>query len=300
MCATQTFAFLPNSRTLTEKSGSDNGDTMLTSARKGKEYLLGVNHTELERLRFQHTVWQKNTDSFFDRLKIKKGWKCLDVGAGPGFVSLDLRKRVGPKGEITALEPSDLYRARLSKECRKRGWTNVETMEGTAETAILPQNHYNLVFVRWVIAFVPDRRKFLAPLIKSLKRGGIIAIVDYWYEGLSLYPRGGAFDGAPETVRRYYRSGGGDPYATGKIPELLRRKGMKIIDFTPTQIAGGPDSPITEWAHRFFVPHLPIMAEKGCCSRRDANAMKRDWLEHRKNPNTIFFSPMVIHVAGRK
>ncbi len=264
------------------------------------EYLLGINETELERLRFQHSVWKQNTDSFLDRLKIQKGWKCLDVGAGPGFVSMDLRQRVGPTGTVTALEPSELYLALLSKESKRRRWKNIKTMQGTAETAILPQGYYNLIFVRWVIAFVADPAKFLLPLVGALKKGGIIAIMDYWYEGLSLYPRGSAFDNAAEVVRKYYRSGGGDPYVTGKIPEILRAQGMSIVDYTPTQIAGGPDSDIIEWAHRFFVPHLPLMAEKGNCSKGEADAMVQDWLAHRKNPNTIFFSPIVVHVAGRK
>ncbi len=268
--------------------------------KRNEEYLLGVNQTELERLRFQHGVWKQNTDSFLDGLKIKKGWKCLDVGAGPGFVSMDLRQRVGPTGEVTALEPSELYLEWLARESKRRRWKNINTMRGNAETAPLPKNHYNLIFVRWVIAFVPDPAKFLHPLIESLKKGGIIAIMDYWYEGLSLYPQGGAFDGAARAVRKYYRSGGGDPYVTGKIPELLRSNNLKVVDFTPTQIAGGPDSDIIEWAHRFFVPHLPLMAEQGNCSKEEAESMAQDWLAHRKNANTIFFSPIVVHIAGRK
>jgi len=264
------------------------------------EYLLGVNRAELERLKFQHRVWKENTDSFLERLNIRKGWKCLDVGAGPGFVTMDLRKRVGPTGEVTALEPSELYLEWLASQAKRRRWKNVETIQGTAETAPLPLKHYNLIFVRWVIAFVSDPANFIRQLVKSLKQGGVIAFMDYWYEGLSLFPQGGAFDNAAAVVRRYYRSGGGDPYITGRIPEMLRSLNVRVVDFTPTQIAGGPDSDITEWGHRFFVPHLPLMAKKGNCSQEEAEAMVRDWLAHRKNPNTIFFSPIVVHVAGRK
>lgn len=294
--------FLENTRTLTAIISFHKSEVISpeSDVSKEKEYLLGVNATELDRLRFQHGVWKQNTDSFLDRLNIKKGWKCLDAGAGPGFISLDLRQRVGARGNVTALEPSEFYLEWLGKESRRRHWKNIETIIGTAETASLQKNYYNLIVVRWVIAFVQDPAKFLLPLVRSLKKGGIIAIMDYWYEGLSLYPQGGAFDRAPDVVRKYYRSGGGDPYVTGKIPELLHANKLKVIDFTPTQIAGGPDSDIIEWAHRFFVPHLPLMADKGNCSKEEAEAMLQDWLAHRKNPNTIFFSPIVVHIAGRK
>ncbi len=264
------------------------------------EYLLGVNKAELERLKFQHGVWKQNTDSFLDRIKVKRGWKCLDVGAGPGFLTMDLRERVGPSGEVTSLEPSEWYLGWLTDQAKRKRWKNIRTIHGTAETAPIPKNHYNLVFIRWVIAFVPDPERFLLPLINALKPGGVIAVMDYWYEGLSLYPRGGAFDSMPGVVRKYYRSGGGDPYITGKIPEFFRAHKLRVIDFTPTQIAGGPESGIFEWARRFFVPHPPLMAERGNCTKDEAEAMVQDFIAHGENPNTIFFSPIVIHVAGRK
>ncbi len=267
---------------------------------QSKDYLLGVNKSELERLRFQHGVWRENTGSFLDRLKIRKGWKCLDVGAGPGFVTMELRERVGASGEVAALEPSEFYLAWLADQARQHRWKNIRGIQGTAETAPLPAKYYNLVFIRWVIAFVPNPERFLIPLIESLRPGGIIALMDYWYEGLSLYPQGGAFDGAAEAVRKYYRSGGGDPYVTGKIPGIFRAHDLEVVDFTPTQMAGGPNSDIIEWAHRFFVPHLPLMAEKGNCTKEEAEAMVKDWIAHRTNPNTIFFSPIVVHIAGRK
>ena len=213
---------------------------------------------------------------------------------------MDLRQRVGASGEVTALEPSEFYLDWLARESKRRHWKNIRMIKGTSETGSLPKNRYNLIFVRWVIAFVPDPEKFLRPLIAALKKGGILAIMDYWYEGLSLYPQGGAFDGAAQVVRKYYRSGNGDPYVTGKIPKILRSNGLTMVDFTPTQIAGGPDSGIIEWAQRFFIPHLPLMAQQGNCSTAEAEAIAKDWLAHRTNPDTIFFSPIVVHIAGRK
>jgi SAM-dependent methyltransferase len=262
------------------------------------DYLLGVNTAELERLRFQHSVWGPVTNKFFDRLNVQAGWKCLDVGAGPGFVAMDLRERVGETGEVTALEPSQLYLDWFENESKKKGWTNIKFIQGMAEEAELPRNYYDLIFVRWVIAFVPDAEKFLLSLFPSLCPGGIIALQDYYYEGLSLFPRDGAFNRMPDVVKAYYRSAGGDAYVTGKIPSIFRKYGLRLIDFTPTCLAGGPDSGVMEWAHRFFTVHTQAMVEKGIVSQQDADAMLADWFAHRQNPDAIFFSPIVIDVAG--
>lgn len=265
----------------------------------GKEdYLLGVNEAELERLRFQHWVWKKVTDNLFDRVGVKQGWKCLDVGSGPGFVSMDLRDRVGEKGEVTALDPSDFYLDWLKNEVNARGWSNVHCLQGQAEDADLPLRNYDFVFFRWVIAFVPDAEKFIRHLAASLRPGGIIALQDYWYEGLSLFPRGTSFDRLPDIVRAYYRAGGGDPYITGRIPSFFRELGIRLIDFTPNQIAGGPQSDIWEWVHRFFTLHLPLMAQKGVVSKKEADTILADWVAQRANPDAVYFSPIVVDIAG--
>lgn len=262
------------------------------------DYLLGINQSELERLRFQQTVWGPVTNGFFDRIGVGKGWKCLDAGAGPGLVAAELRERVGETGEVTALEPGKFYLDAFAEEVENGRWTNVKLIQGTAEEARLPSRYYDLVFARWVASFVPDFEKFLACLVAALRPGGIIAIQDYYYEGLSLFPRGGAWDRMPEIVRAYYRFGGGDPYVAGKAVALFRKFGVRLIDYHPNSLAGGPNSGVFEWAHRFFSVYTPIMAEKGIITNHEAAELLADWEGHRKNPHALFFSPIVVDVAG--
>lgn len=262
------------------------------------DYLLGVNQQELERLQFQHSVWGPVTKEFLSRLGVQKGWRCLDVGAGPGLVSIDLREMVEETGEVVALEPSEFYLDWLRNQASERGWNNVFCVQGTAEQALLPSGYYDLVFVRWVIAFAPDPERFLTRLFATLRPGGIIAIQDYYYEGLSLYPHGGPWDGMPDIVRAYYRSRGGDAYVTGRIPEIFTRHGLRVVDFKPTCLAGGPTSGVMEWAHRFFSLHIPLMAEKGIITREQASQLLTDWHAHRQKQETLFFSPLVVDVAG--
>ena len=262
------------------------------------EYLLGVNNQELERLRFQHGVWKSVTDNFLDRLKVQRGWNCLDVGAGPGFVSMDLLERVAEEGSVTALEPSKFYAGWFENHARQRSWKNVTVINATVDAASLPERTYDLIFARWVIAFVPDPEKFLVKLLPALRPNGIIAFQDYYYEGLSLYPRGGAFDKMADVVRAHYSTGGGDSYVTGKLPALFRKYGVRIREFSPHSLAGGPDSDIMEWGHRFFTVHARHMIDKKLMTQEEGNAMISDWLAHRENPDALFFSPIVVDVAG--
>ncbi|MGH2569407.1 MAG: class I SAM-dependent methyltransferase [Bacteroidota bacterium] len=262
-------------------------------------YLLGINEAELERLRFQQIVWGPVTDRFFDRLGVQQGWRCLDVGAGPGLVTAQLRERVGDTGAVTALEPAKYYLELFAQEVQKRRWTNVKLLQGTVEEASLPSRHYDLIFARWVASFVPDLETFFTRLVAALRPGGIIAFQDYYYEGLSLFPRGGAWDRMPDVVRAFYQSGSGNPYVAAALPSLFRKHGITLIDYTPNCLAGGPDSGVFEWAGRFFTTHIPLMAEKGIITKHEADALQADWDAHRKNPDALLFSPIVVDVAGK-
>lgn len=264
------------------------------------EYLLGINEKELERLRFQHHVWRGVTESLFDRLGVRAGWKCLDVGSGPGFVTIDLRNRIGQKGEITALEPSELFINSLKNEVDRAGWKNIKLINGTVDQSWLPENYYDFIFVRWVMSFVSFPYIFLSRLVPSLAPGGIIAIEDYAYEGLSLYPRGGAYEHMADAVKKYYTENRGDPYIGARLPSMFKKAGLKLIDYHPNCLAGGPGSGVYEWAHSFFTVHTQMMVEKGIISQQLGDEMLADWHKHHENPDSIFFSPIVVDAAGQK
>jgi hypothetical protein len=40
------------------------------------------------------------------------------------------------------------------------------------------------------------------------------------------------------------------------------------------------------------------MVDKGIISQQEANAAQGDWNSHRENPDSIFFSPLVVDVAA--
>lgn len=268
--------------------------------KKEHEYILGVNATELKRLEFQHSVWGHVTNELFDRVKIQKNWKCLDVGAGPGFVSIDLMRRLDASGELTALEPSKFYLDYFKEICEKNNWSNVKFIHGTLEEVKLESEYYDFIFLRWVIDFVPEPEKFLLKLLATLKKGGIIAIEDYTYEGIALFPKGGVFDNIADVVRAYWRAGGGDMYFTTKVPAIFKKNNIELLEFKPISRAGDKDSGLIEWAHKFFTVHLQLMADKNIITKKEADEYLKDWLNHRNSPDTIFFSPIVVDITGRK
>ncbi len=264
------------------------------------DYILGINQYELERLRFQHGVWKEVTDTFLGKLGIRPSWKVLDVGAGPGFVAADLRVRVGTTGEVTALEPSEMYLKYFEKHCNERQWTNIKYILNDVENSNLPENYYDLIFARWVIGFVPDPEMFISKLIKAMKPGGVIAFQDYAFHGLFLYPRGGAYENLSQAVEAYWKYTGGDLSIAVKIPFIFKKLGIELLEYKPNSIAGGPDTGIFKWHNSFITHHVPLMVEKGIITNETGEGILNDWNRHKNNPDSIFFSPLVVNISGQK
>lgn len=268
--------------------------------KKEKDYLLGVNDFELDRLHFQHGVWKEVTDGFLSKLGVQKGWKVLDAGSGPGFVSFDIRKLIGDTGEITALEPSEIYLNHFKNYSIQNKWLNAKAVLGTAENAELPENYYDLVFSRWVIGFVPDPELFISKLVKTLKPGGIIALEDYAFHGLNLIPRGGAYEKLPQYVTEYWKISGGDLRIAERIPGIFKKLGLEQIVYKPNAIAGSSSSGIFKWHDLFISHHIPLMIEKSIMPADIGREILEDWNNHKKNPDSIFFSPLVLDMAAKK
>ena len=89
----------------------------------------------------------RGTVQYLDTLDLRPGMKVLEVGCGTGRATVDLGMvdRVGPDGEITALDPSPVLLDRLREKCRQRGLSNVRIVQGMAEALPFPDNTFDAV-----------------------------------------------------------------------------------------------------------------------------------------------------------
>jgi len=264
------------------------------------EYVLGTSDHELARLELQHEVWAEISEGFLDRLDIRPGMRCLDVGCGPGFVVRSLRERVGAGGEVVALDESERWIRRIEETGRSEGWDNVRTVHGDVRETELPPGRFDLIHMRWVLGFLPRPEEILARLSTALVPGGALAVMDYNHEGVSIFPRSDGFRAAIQATRDLYATRGGDTWIMGRIFELFRGAGLEPDFIAPHVIAGAPGSPALRWADAFFPFHTDGMVEAGVLSPENRELFLREWEQLLSNPDTLFFSPIVAGAAARK
>jgi predicted methyltransferase len=123
-------------------------------------------------------AWQK-PDQIMDALGIADGSAVADIGAGAGWFTIRLARRVGPNGVVYATdvqrEMLDAIRRRVGRE----GLRNVQTRMGTDARPNLPTEALDAVLVVDVYPEVTDRIAFLRSLASALKPSGRIGIVNY-------------------------------------------------------------------------------------------------------------------------
>ncbi|PYK88085.1 MAG: SAM-dependent methyltransferase, partial [Verrucomicrobia bacterium] len=94
-----------------------------------RDYVLGTHDEEIARLGLQHRVWRPVVLECWQKAGITVGSRVLDVGAGPGYATVDLAEIVGPTGGVVALERSSKFVRAMEKACRARSLTNVKIHE---------------------------------------------------------------------------------------------------------------------------------------------------------------------------
>jgi len=264
------------------------------------DYLLGTTDAELERLRFQHEVWGERTRAFLDRIGIVPGARVLDLGCGPGFVALELAERVGPRGEVVALDESPRWIAHVEGEIRRRGLANVRAVRSRIQDADLEPASFDVVFARWVLSFLPAPGRVVARLATALRAGGAFAFQDYNHEGISLFPESAGFRAVVRATRAMYAAAGGDTWVAGRAGAIFREAGLETESTEANVICGGPGSPAFRWAGLFFPHFSDAMERKGLLSPDERLQFLAEWAERERDPDAMFFSPIVVDAIGRK
>ena len=122
--------------------------------------------------------WQKPAQ-IMDALNIADGSTVADIGAGAGWFTIWLARRVGPRGTVYAQDVQREMLEAIRRRVAKEGLENVEPRLGTGSDPNLPASALDAVLVVDVYPEVEDRVTFLRNLGASLKPNGRIGIVNY-------------------------------------------------------------------------------------------------------------------------
>jgi len=117
------------------------------------------------------------------RLAELMGWKAgtvaADIGAGDGKYTFAAVELVGPAGKVYATEIDAKKLGELRDEVARRKLANVVVVESKEADTNLPTGCCDAIFLRRVYHHLTKPAEFDANLVRSLKSGGRLAIIDF-------------------------------------------------------------------------------------------------------------------------
>jgi ubiquinone/menaquinone biosynthesis C-methylase UbiE len=117
------------------------------------------------------------------RLAELMGWKAgtvvADIGAGDGAYAFAAVERVGAAGRVYATEIDAKKLAELRSEVAKRKLGNVMVVESKEAETNLPAGCCDAIYLRRVYHHLTKPAEFDVDLVRSLKSGGRLAILDF-------------------------------------------------------------------------------------------------------------------------
>lgn len=125
--------------------------------------------------------WQQ-PEKIMDALGIYDGNRVADVGAGSGWFTVRLARRVGPNGRVYAEDIKQEMLESIKNAAAREGLTNVQIQLGTKLDPRLPSG-LNAVLMVGVYGFLEDPLAILGKVAESLAPDGRLGIVEYKKDG---------------------------------------------------------------------------------------------------------------------
>jgi SAM-dependent methyltransferase len=132
-------------------------------------------------------LWQL-PDQIMDTLGIAEGSVVADIGAGGGWFTIRLARRVGANGTVFAEDIQPQMLEATMRRVAREGLGNVRRVLGTAEDPRLPAGIFDAVLIVDTYHELANPDAMLRNIARSLKPQGRVGVVDFKRDGLGPGP----------------------------------------------------------------------------------------------------------------
>jgi ubiquinone/menaquinone biosynthesis C-methylase UbiE len=118
-----------------------------------------------------------------DALGIADGAVVADLGAGGGWFTVRLARRVGPNGLVYAEDIQPQMIEAIARRIDREGLRNVRTVLGTPDDPHLPAGRLDAALIVNTYREIADPVALLRNVRRALKPNGRLGIVDFKLDG---------------------------------------------------------------------------------------------------------------------
>jgi len=160
---------------------------------------------------------------------LRLGMAVLDVGCGTGAITSGIAERVGPTGRVVGIDSSE----HLIAQAQQHTQTNLRFEVADINTFEV-DDRFDLVTSARVLQWLHNPEEVLQHMVRLLKPGGILTILDYNHEKISWSPE------PPASMTIFYnafltwrREAGFDNAIADHLPAMMERIGLTDVQVEP-------------------------------------------------------------------
>lgn len=124
-------------------------------------------------------VAEEDPDAALDAIRVVRGSTVADVGAGSGYMTVRLARRVGPTGKVYATDLQPEMLALLRQRLTRDRITHVEPVLGTVDDPRLPPASIDLILMVDVYHEFAQPQIMLRRMREALRPGGRLVLLEY-------------------------------------------------------------------------------------------------------------------------
>lgn len=250
---------------------------------------------EIERLAIQAAAMAPDCAIMLDRIGVAAGWRCLDLGCGPGGITALLRERVGESGRVVGLDADAVF----LDHARASAAPNVELVAGDAYRTALPDRAFDLVHTRFVASTAGRPEALLKEAMRLTRPGGVVAMQEPDMTTLVCHPPHPAWERLRAALIGAFASVNADINLARRLYALVRQAGLQDVQYRPFLIGVRAGDPMVDYLPSTVESLAGTIVGRGLLSAQELTAALADCRAHLRDPDVSFTMYTVAQVWGR-
>ncbi len=258
-------------------------------------YVHARDANEYQRLRDQAELWRRATEEVLDRVGLKPGMSCLDVGAGPGAVMRLMANRVGPQGRVTGIDIDRQLGTQALADLRAQGGAQFELIEANVlELDSVPGAPFDLTFCRLFLMHMQDPVAALEKMALWTKPGGVLVAQEFDFGAIAVEPLCPAMAEFNRLFEGVFRGHGRNLRAGRQLPAQFEAAGLGVPDGTVAEVKYLPLKDMAAMLIGVYQGLFASAAELGIADPVRAVQFKTDMAEAGADGRYYCLTPILI------
>lgn len=215
--------------------------------------------------------------------QLEEGASLLDIGCGPGTITIDFAKRLAP-GRVVGMDAAAGVLDHARALALDAGLANIEFVAGDAYALPFDDDTFDIVHAHQVLQHVSDPVAVLREMARVAGPGGLVAAREVDYRATAWYPAIPGLSSWMDLYQAVHRANGGEPDAGRRLRGWALSAGLRDITSTASIWCFASAEEREWWGGAWAVRALDSQfatsaIDHGLSTRHELEAISAAWLE---------------------